>query len=220
MTRLVRRTTMRPRRAAVVLAACLAVAGLSGCAEERLGSAAVIDDRTISTDELQSATQAYLKVVPEGEPGRTQVALLQREIVSSVLDEVAQEHDVRVREGRVAAERDDVLQSVGGRKGLIRTLAQGQPPTVLAPDDVDRWFKDRLLFNGIAADICDCPLDPNSQETQQAFMDANDELRKASADMDIEVNPRYGTWDPDEGITPLVSGGLSKTVDELTGAES
>ena len=25
----------------------------------------------------------------------------------------------------------------------------------------------------------------------------------------------YGAWDPDQGITPLVSGGLSQTVDEL-----
>jgi hypothetical protein len=203
----------RPHRRTAVLAAVAAVPLLAGCTQDRLGTAAVIDDRAVSSQELQEATRAYLDIVPGGDPGETQLAILQRVIVSEVIDEVAREHGIRVREGRVAAERDDILGTVGNRRDLIRTLAQSQQ--VIAPSDVDRWVKDRLLFDRIASDICDCDVAVDSEEAQEAFTAANDELRDTSADMDIQISPRYGEWDPDRGITPLVSGGLSKTVDEL-----
>lgn len=212
-----RRARLCGRTSLVSLAASLAVLGLVGCSEDRLGAAAVIEGRTISTEDLQASARAHLDAVPDGDSGNAALVILQRKIVSAVLDQVARDHDVRVREGRVAAERDDVLQSVGGRKELVRTLAQAQQPTVLAPSEVDRWVKDRLLFNAIARDICGCDLAPDAEETQQAFTAANDELREASAALDIEVSPRYGEWDAERGITPLVSGGLSKTVDELRG---
>jgi hypothetical protein len=49
---------------------------------------------------------------------------------------------------------------------------------------------------------------------------ANDAITAAAEDTDIEVNPRYGRWDPQQGLAPLVSGGLSKTVEELSGDAS
>jgi hypothetical protein len=214
MTRTARRA--HPQRTALALvAACLAVLGLGACAPERLGSAAVIDGRTVATDELQTAAEDYLEIVPQADPADVQRAILQRKIVSEVIDEAARRAGVGVRAGRVAAERDDLLPSVGGRKGLVRALAQSQQPTVLAPGDIDRWIKDRLLFNAIAAEISGRDLAPDDPATQQALNSANRLLSRTSRSMDIEVNPRYGRWDPQAGITPLVSGGLSKTVDEL-----
>jgi hypothetical protein len=210
MTRTTRR--VRPRRAALALTAVLA---LTGCSPERLGAAAVINDETVTTDELQTAARAYLEVVPGADPADVQLAILQRAIVSEVIDEAARQVGVGVREGRVAAERDDLLPSVGGRDGLIRTLAQSQQPTILAPGDVDRWIKDRLLFNAIAAEISGRELAPDDPATQQALNEANRLLSRTSRSMDIEVSPRYGRWDPESGITPLVSGGLAKTEDEL-----
>jgi hypothetical protein len=211
MTRTTRR--VRPRRAALALTA--AVFALTGCSPERLGAAAVINNETVTTDELQTAARAYLEVVPGADPADVQLAILQRAIVSEVIDEAARQVGVGVREGRVAAERDDLLPSVGGRDGLIRTLAQSQQPTILAPGDVDRWIKDRLLFNAIAAEISGRELAPDDPATQQALNEANRLLSRTSRSMDIEVSPRYGRWDPESGITPLVSGGLAKTEDEL-----
>lgn len=208
--------TRPSRRTAVVgVVACLAVLGLTGCSGDRLGAAAVIDGTAVTTEELQQSTRAYLDVVPDGDTGDAQLAILQRTVVSAVIDSVARDQGVRVREGRVAQERDELLRSVGGRKGLVRALAQSQNPTVLPPSEIDRWVKDRLLFNEIAAEICGCELDPTAEATQQALSAANDALRKKSASMDIEISPRYGEWDPDQGISPLVSGGLSRSVDEL-----
>jgi len=210
-----RRRARRPAAAATLAVVTLAAGLLSGCSTERFGAAAVIDGRTVSTDELQDATQQHLEVVPGADTGDAQLAILQRVIVSAVIDEAARENGVRVSAGRVAAERDGILGSVGGRQALVRALAQAQQPTVLAPDDIDRWVKDRLLFEGIAETLGGADAAPNSAEEQQVIARANEALASASRSLDIEISPRYGRWDPDRGVTPLLSGGLSATVDEL-----
>jgi len=98
---------------------------------------------------------------------------------------------------------------------LVSYLAQSQQPTVLAPADIERWVKDRLLFRAIAEEIAGGPLSAEAPETEQAITGANEALRAAGEQIDVEVNPRYGRWEPTSGITPLVSGGLSSTVEEL-----
>lgn len=229
MTRSAHRGAPRRRRAAVVVAAaCLVAIGLAGCTGTRLGAAAVIDGRPLTTDELQSKARAYLDVVPGADASSTQLAILQQAIVSAVITEVARDDGVRVSAGKIASERAVVLRSTepsqhqeckpswSPERCLITLLAQSQQPSVLAPSDIDRWVKDRLLFDAIAAEICGCDIDTAADaDAQQALSAANDQLRKKSASMDIEVSPRYGRWEPDRGVTPLVSGGLSKTVDEL-----
>ena len=203
------------RTAALLVAAGAFAVILSGCSPDRVGSAAVIDGRTVSSDDLQANARAYLAVVADGDAGDAQRAILQRMIVSAAIDEAARKAGVRVPDGRVAAERDQLLESVGGPKALIRTLAESQQPTVLAPQDIDRWVKDRLLFRGIAEGIAGGTLDPEGAETQQALDETNTLLREASQRVDVEVSPRYGTWDPDTGLAPLLSGGLSQTAAEL-----
>lgn len=212
LTRLTRLTGLTR----LTLLTLTAVLSLTACSQDKLGAAAVIDGRTITTAELQSTTRDYLAVVSGGDAGDAQIAVLQRMIVSAVIDEAAREAGVNVPQGRVAAERDSVLKSVGGRKDLVRELAQSQQ-TVLAPSDIDRWVKDRLLFNAIAVELGGGDLDPNAPETQEALSRANEVLRGASEGMDIEISPRYGSWDPAKGISPLVSGGLSKTAAQLAG---
>lgn len=203
---------MTTRQALALLAVLLAAAG---CSTERFGAAAVIDGRPVTTEELQESTQAHLAVVPEADTGQAQLAILQRMIVSAVIDEAARDNDVRVRSGRVAAERESILASVGGRDELVRALAQSQQPTVLAPADVDRWIKDRLLFEKIAASLGDGTVEPGTPEEQEIVTRANEALRDASRSLEIEISPRYGRWDPDQGVTPLLSGGLAEPADEL-----
>lgn len=215
-TRRTTRTKTRTIPALMTVAAALAgVLGLSGCSTDRLGTAAVIEGRSVSVDDLQTRTQEYLAVVPGGNAGEAQRSMLQRMIVSAAIDLAARDAGVRVRAGQLAGERAAVLESVGGRKGLIRALGQSQQPTILAPRDIDRWVKDRLLFRAIAEQIAGGPLSAEAPETEQAITAANDALRAAGEQVDVEVSPRYGTWDPASGITPLVSGGLSKTPAEL-----
>jgi hypothetical protein len=200
------------RTAAALAVATLAVAGLSGCgAQERLGSAAVIDGHQISIDELQADTRAYVKTVPGADTAEVQRALLQREILSRIISAEAREVGVHVSPAAVAKQRDDLLPSVGGRSGLLRQLAAGQSPVILAPSMIDRWFKDQVLYRRIATKLA-VGGDPQSQDSIAATTKA---LIDTGHDMDIRVNPRYGTWSTRNGIQPLVSGGLATAADQL-----
>lgn len=213
MPRLTRRTrsTRWTRTAAVGAAALLAGSTLAGCSADHLGAAAVVDGHRISTDELQEATRGYLAVVPDAESGEAQLRILERMILSRVIDAEAAKLGVHASPARVAKERDRLLPSVGGRKGLVRELASGQQSIVLAPSYVDRWFKDRVLYTRIARQLA-AGGDPTSSENITRTTRA---LIKTGRSLDVNVNPRYGTWNPRQGLTPLVSGGLSKTVAEL-----
>jgi hypothetical protein len=209
------RHARRRRLTAAAGLACAATLLLSGCSDARLGAAAVVDGQAIPISDLQDATNAYLKVIPGGDPKQAQVAILQSMIISEVLDEVARDNGVRVPDGRIAAERDDLFESFGGRRGLVRTLANSQQqPTILPPSGVERWVKDRLLFNAIAEEVGGGPLDTADPESQEVLVEVQDQLTQAGEDLDIEVNPRYGSWSPRRGITPLVSGGLATPLDE------
>jgi hypothetical protein len=207
------RTPHRRRLTAAGLA-CAATLLLSGCSDPRLGAAAVVDGTPIPVSDLQDATNEYLAIVPGGDPKQAQVAILQSMIISEILDQVARDNGVRVPDGRIATERDDLFESFGGRRGLVRTLANSdQQPTILPPSGVERWIKDRQLFNAIAEEIGGGPLNTADPESQEVLVEVQDQLTKAGEDLDIEVNPRYGTWNPRRGITPLVSGGLATPLD-------
>lgn len=200
------------RTAAALAVATLAVTGLTGCgAQERLGSAAVIDGHQISTDDLQADTRAYVKTVPGADTGEVQRALLQREILSRIISAEARKAGVHASPAAVAKQRDDLLPSVGGRSGLLRQLAAGQSPTIVAPSMIDRWFKDQVLYRRIAAKLA-VGGDPQSQDSIAATTKA---LIAAGHAMDIRINPRYGTWSTRDGVQPLASGGLAATADQL-----
>src|SRR5215218_862751 len=194
----------------------VAVLGLSGCGDSKLGAAAVVNGQVTTVDELQQDTRDYLEIVPGADAGAAQIAILQRTVITEVLEDVARQNGVHVRPGRVAAERDSFFEQFDGRRGLVRTLANSsQQPTVLPPDDVEDWVKDRLLFNAIAAEIGGGPLNTADPDSQQVLEEVQRQLTQSGKTLDIEINPRYGSWDPTSGITPLVSGGLSQTAGQL-----
>lgn len=203
-----RATSWRRRAAAAVLAAATA-ASLAGCTTDRLGTAAIVEGEAISTAEVQDLSREYDAVVPGQPPGRVQLSVLQQLVVDRVFAAMARDLDVHVRAGRVSRELDALVEQVGGRKALVRALAT-QQRQVVPPSQLESWMRDRLLFDAIARRIAG-----TAEATEASFEQANRELTKYAASMDIEVNPRYGTWNPDSGIAPLVSGGLSRTVEEL-----
>ncbi len=202
--------TRLTRTAAALAVALVAAGGLSGCADQKVGSAAVVDGSRITTDELQQATQDYLAVVPGADPADVQLQILQRMILSEVIDQAAAAADVHTSVGQVAKQRDQVLKSIGGRKGLIQALSSRQQ-TVLPPSGIDRWVRDQILYTKIARTLAN-GADPSSTAVQNA---TSQTLSKTARGMDIEVSPRYGRWSPRTGIEPLVSGGLSQTADQL-----
>lgn len=201
-----------PRRVAAALLAVGATVSLSACDPSQVGAAAIVDGKSISVEQLQDATTGFLAVAPQVDAREAQGRILERMILSRVIAETAAEEGVSTTAGEVASQHQQIADSVGGDKALVQALAQQQPPTVLAPSYVEQWTRDRVLFSKLAAKLA-AGSDPGSQ---QAGMAVSDALVETSKKMDIDVNPRYGTWDSSRGLQPELSGGLSKTVDELT----
>lgn len=204
------RARRAPRRALLAVTAVAVALLLSGCAPERLGAAAVVDGEPIATQRVQDLAQEYVETVPGQEPGQVQLALLQQLVVDEIFQRISQDRGVRVPEGRVAAQLRTLVTQTGSRKALVRALAQ-QQNQVVAPSRLEDWLRGRLLFDAIARDLSETSGQPDSA----AFDAANRELTEYAGRLDIEINPRYGSWNPDTGIAPLVGGGLSKTVAEL-----
>lgn len=197
---------------AVAAAALVAVTSLTSCRADQVGTAAIVDGNSISVDDLHDATSDYLEAVPSGNAGDAQQAILQQMIVSTLIEKAAETVGVTVSAGEVAAQRDQILDSVrepaaaatvSARAYLSRQIAEGQSGAVVPPDHLEQFIRDQLLASKLGEN------DPAA---------ANDAITAAAADTDVEVNPRYGRWDPQQGLAPLVSGGLSNTVEELAGS--
>jgi hypothetical protein len=198
------------RRVVAAVMAAAAVLLVSGCSLDRLGAAAVVEGGKIPTERVQELAQEHLRAVGGGDSQQVQRSILQQLVVSRVFDEIARERGLRVSEGRIAESLDAIVQQVGSRRGVVQALAQ-QQQQVLAPSQLQRWMRDQLLFEALARDLA------SGEPDQEAFDRANQVLTQHARGMDIEINPRYGRWNAERGIAPLVGGGLSQTVEQLTG---
>ncbi len=212
-----RRLPTVARALAGVVAVTVVSAGLTGCASERLGTAAQVGDERISVEDLQQETRDFLAAAPGTEPGVAQRNILQSRIVSQVIEEAAEEVGATVSDGEVASQRDQLLgplraqarqQNVAPRVIVVRELAKQQ--NIVAPSGLDRFVRDQLLFQAIAERAAP---GASEEESAQATTEA---LVAASRELDVEVNPRYGRWNAERGLEAQVGGGLSKSVEELT----
>ncbi len=206
-------TSSRLRRSLVTaVVALLAGAALTACNPNQVGSAAIVDGKPISTDTLQAATRAYQDAAGNTAVKNAQQKILQQMILARVVARAAKEQGVGVRTGAVVRQRDAVMRSIGGgRPALVRALEQ-QTRTTVAPSQIDAWVRYRLRINRILAKI-----DPGGDPTSQVAADKlRKVLTKTSNEMDIQLNPRYGTWSPTRGVQPLISGGLSQTAAQLS----
>ena len=103
-------------------------------------------------------------------------------------------------------------RAIRNAHALLADVRRGDRATPeIAPAQIDGWVRDQLLSNKILAKV-DPGGDPTSQVANQKFSAL---LVKASDAMKIQLNPRYGTWSARRGVTPLISGGLSKTAAQL-----
>ena len=199
------------RSLAVAVVALLAAASLTACSPDQLGAAAIVDGNVISTDTLQSSARAYLAIVPNGDRTQVQQRILERMIISRVIAKVARENHVNVSIGTVAKQRDQLLQTTKNRKGLVSALAQQQTAVIVPPGYIDQWVRDQLLFQKVVRKLAGSE-DPASAAASARGTNA---LAATAKTMKIEINPRYGTWNPNRGVEALVSGGLAKTAAQL-----
>ena len=207
------RATASPRRRVErgPAAALVAVTSLTSCRADQVGTAAIVDRDSISVHELQDETTDFLEVVSSGNAGDAEHAILQQMIVSTLIQMAADSVGVTVSAGEVASQRDRAFDAVRepaaaafapARGYLSRQLAEGQSAAMVPPDQIEQFIRDELLAS---------KLGENGPGTNEA-------VTAAAADTDVEVHPRYGQWDLQQGLVPLIRAGLSSTVEELAGS--
>ncbi|MBH5336601.1 SurA N-terminal domain-containing protein [Streptomyces pactum] len=183
-----RRTALSVSAASAVL---LAAPLLTACGNDaRPGAAAVIDGERITVAQLQANVRVVRDAQRESPQARQLVAgsgrlnqdVLARLIKYEVIERAARQSGVTVTRREVQQARKQVESRQGGADTLRALyLQQG-----VAPRQIDQEVR-----VGVTRVKLDRALGPQG---------ASELLVRTSKALDIEVNPRYGTWDDMRGL--------------------
>ena len=176
-------------------AALVAVPLLTGCGNEaRPGAAAVVGDERITVAQVQARAELVREAqeaAPHGEHLVRQSGWLNRAALDSlvryrVIERVADQVGVDVTRREVQEYRREAEHEARGAERLRQLLLQQRS---LAPEQIDQDLRMQLLVEKIAdrsgADL----RTPQGQQKVRAL------LQKASKELRVRVNPRFGTWD-------------------------
>ena len=187
----------RRRRTALVLSAALACAAplLTACSNDaHPGAAAVVGGQRITVAQLENrvtevrdAQRAAVTDEAQYAQAIAKTGTLTRDVLHGmVLDRVlhraAADAGVSVTRKEVQELRSGLEEQAGGAKGLETTWLQQYG---IAPERLDESLRLQLEAQKLAAKLGTDTSDP-------AFWGA---LTKASKELDVDINPRYGTWD-------------------------
>jgi outer membrane murein-binding lipoprotein Lpp len=186
----------RRRRTALLLSAAIAAAPLlTACGNDaHPGAAAVVDGRRITVAQLENRVDEVREAQRAAVGDETQYAqivartgtLARDTLHSMVLDQVlhraARDAGITVSRKEVQQMRAGLEQQAGGAKGLETTWLQqyGVPP-----ERLDENLRLQLEAQKLARHL-------GTDTGQPAFWKA---LSEASKKLDVDLNPRYGTWD-------------------------
>ncbi|MDN3293124.1 SurA N-terminal domain-containing protein [Streptomyces ficellus] len=189
----------RRRRTALSVAAALLAAAplLAACGSEaHPGAAAVIDGDRIEVAALQAQVRdvrTAQQASPQAEQLIEATGDLNREklngmIFDRVVEKVAADHGITVSRREIQETRRTAATRSGGEEQLAAMLLQQQG---VAPDEIDSVVRRNVLMNKIAAKL-------GAGNTPEGQRKLTEVFAAASKKLDIDVNPRYGTWDNDK----------------------
>jgi hypothetical protein len=162
---------------------------ISACGASDAGSAASISGVKISESVLADALIDLSSEVSATELGISEAELtlevLNRLVISELIRQVGEQAQVTVSETEVAAERSRVVKDFGSEAALIQAGLQ----QAIAPSLINSVFEISLFVSKIGQ-----KLEPTGSEADQtsAFESF---LFSFIETADIQVSPRYGTWD-------------------------
>ncbi|MGW0331173.1 SurA N-terminal domain-containing protein [Streptomyces sp. NPDC003011] len=186
----------RRRRTALLLSAVIAAAPLlTACGNEaHPGAAAVVGGQRITVAQLENRVsevrRAQRAAVPDeaqyqqviAKTGTLSRDTLHTMVLDRVLRRAAQDAGVTVSRKEIQQMRAGLEQQTGGAKALETAWLQEYG---IAPERLDDNLRLQLEAQKLAAELGTDTGDP-------AFWNA---LSKASRQLDVDLNPRYGTWD-------------------------
>ncbi|MYR42537.1 SurA N-terminal domain-containing protein [Streptomyces sp. SID5910] len=187
----------RRRRTALLLTAAIAAAAplLTACGNDaHPGAAAVVGDQRITVAQLENRVDevrdAQRAAVPDDTQYQQVVArtgtltrdTLHGMVLDRVLHRAADDAGVSVTRKEVQQMRTGLEQQAGGAKELETVWLQQYG---VAPERLEENLRIQIEAQKLAEHL---GTDTSSPQFWQA-------LSKASQQLDVDLNPRYGTWD-------------------------
>ncbi len=207
------------RRRCVASSAMAVLVGVSvaGCgADLHPGVAAVVNDTTVTNEAIDELSTAACSFTELNEPENDEPALILAELRTSLLGSTITFH--------LTAEAADEM-GLSVPEAQIAKATQQQPPMPDAmPDDeadlLETFFKDaaknQLEQTLIGAHLRDSSITTVDDARDADLETAQEYLEGYYSDQDVEISPRYGTWNGSsvEGGTGSLSDPVSTTAAE------
>ena len=186
-------------RLGLAAAVVIGVVGLSGCQTSQLGAAAIVDGQRIKVSEIESTldhirdqrAQHGLSTDLGPDAARGEV---QRRVLDLVYERAASDLGITITDADVQATRDADSRSDAE---LADLAAQNN----VSVDNLDDLFR-RFTFEKKISDLVDKQFPGASEEKLNT--EFSNRLESTARELNIRINPRYGTFDPVVGqINPL-----------------
>ena len=180
----------------LALLGVISVLALSGCG--KVDNAATIGDISISQASMQSTIDQVLaertKVDTAGMQVQTGNALnraqLRFMIVTTLFDEIAKELKLTVTSTEIEKAKSELVAQSGGQEALARNLVGAE----IASSNFDRYVRAIITSNKIQDALI-----ATGEAQEDVSMRISQLVNAKAAELKVEVNPRYGTWDKDTG---------------------
>ena len=184
------------KKKVLALFAVLSLAALTACGQ--VNSAATLGDITITQSSFQSTLDELMKereAVDTSQMQLEQGSSLNRSqlrflIVTTIFDEIAKELKITVTKTDQATTRQTLVDQSGGEAALSQNLVSAQ----IAPSNFERYIRAIIITEKLADALEASGVTPEAVDARIS------ELVNAKAkELEISVNPRYGTWDYNAG---------------------
>ena len=182
---------------------------LSGCSQ--VGAAATIGETKITQEVVQGSIDSILAERAKIDISQMELqtgadlnlSQLRFQVLTVLIREVGKDFKVEASKAEIDTRRDGILEQVGGEAGLPKALAGAG----IAPANLDLYLEavivsgkisDAIVASGVTEDLL------GGEITRLVAAKA--------AQLKVEVNPRYGKWDPiSADVVPVDSAGDAVT---------